>query len=190
MTDLVYSWEPIDRFIDEGVEDLLVLHWEEVANDKDIVPFAPDWERYRHMEKMKQFRALGAWRGGKLIGYNAFFTFAPYHYRRTSHAMNDIIYVDPAERGEAGIRLILNAERDLFRDGIIKIMYHSKVNVFLGRGEGDSLDDMEMLMEIEGEHGIEIPNDAAAEDMTLGGLLGRLGYRHSEDVYDKVSRPR
>jgi hypothetical protein len=190
---LVFSWEPIDRFISEGIEDLLVLHWEEVANDKDFIPYAPDWERYRHMEKMGQFKALGAWRRGKLIGYNAFFTFTPYHYRRTLQAINDIIYIDPEERGEAGIRLILNAERDLFRDGVVKIQYHTKLHVLLGAGSRggshDSLDNIEMLMEIWEEFGQEVPDDVSSGDFTLGGLLARLGYRHAEEVWDKVHRP-
>lgn len=190
---LIYRWETIDKLLDAGMEGLIRLHYEEVALDRDIIPLEVDWARYRAMERGGQFRAMGCWLNHKLIGYNAFFVFGPYHYKKTPHAFNDIIYIDPAERGEAGIRLILRAEQDLFRSGVVKINYHTKKELLLAVGDrggsvSDSLDDIELLMDLAAEFNIEMPDDTLDTSQTMGGLLGKLGYRLDEECWTKIQR--
>ena len=187
MNRYTFAWAKLDDFIDMGVEDLIVAHWDEVAADKKAIPFAPDWDRYRHLEQTGAFKAMGAWRSDKLIGYNAFFVMPHIHYRHSNFAINDVLYIDPDERGEPGVGLILTAERDLFAQGAKKIVYHEKPALTLVQTDAgrDSLDELEAIQTLEEEFGISLPDDALGEH-TLGGLLQGLGYIHFETVWAKT----
>ena len=101
---LTLEWEPLRRLLDEGVEELLARHWEEVAVDHDSIPLAPDWDRAFALQAAGVLRTAALRRNGRLIGYNAFHVLQPLHYRMTTHAVNDVLYVDPDERGTAGLR--------------------------------------------------------------------------------------
>lgn len=93
-----------------------------------------------------------------MVGYNGFVIAPHLHYRTTRQAMNDVLYVAQGERW-AGVKLIRQAELDLFADNVDRILYHSKMHVQLGHGK---------------KHG------------TVGDLLERLGYAHMESIYAKV----
>lgn len=154
---LEFAWDKLSRLLEEGLDDHIREHWEEVALDKETVPYAPDYGRYLDMEQKGLFRIMSMRRGGRLVGYNAFFTMPHLHYRFTMHALNDVIYIDPEERrGWAGVRLIMEAEKALARlADPVKIFYHTKLHVAEDRG-------------------------------TVGRILERLGYAHVERVYAKV----
>lgn len=153
-----FAWTSIDKMLTEGFEDLLVAHWEEVALHKDDVPFAPDWDRYRALEKTGVFKALAMYRHGFLVGYNCFFVQPHLHYKLTLCAVNDIIYVDPGSRG-AGFRLVKEAEKRLGEMGVKVITYHTKLAIYLT-----------------GDH----------RPATVGDLLAKLGYSHAENNYQKL----
>ena len=152
------SWEPLSRLMRDGIEDLLIEHYEEVAQDKERIPYAPDWDDYYRLERAGVFKALSLRLDGALAGYNWFWVMPHRHNRHTLMATNDVIYLRPlARKGWNGVRLIRQAEQDLRALGVVKIMYHSKPDVLLGRNGG-----------------------------TLGGLLEKLGYEFSETVHKKV----
>lgn len=154
--NLSFAWEPIERLLGEGFEDLLVSHWEEVALEQSIIPLEVDWPRYITMEKAGTLKVLAMRRGARFVGYNAFFISPSMHYRNTLHAVNDVIYVDPEERrGSAGVRLIREADRLLKGLGVVKVVYHIKLHVLADRG-------------------------------TIGKVLQHLGYTEFERLYSKV----
>lgn len=154
----MFGWETVDQQLADGLEDLAALHWEEVAGDKDVIPLAPDWDRYRALEKSGVFKCLAARRDGILIGYSWWLVGPSLHYMTTKHAVNDLIFLDPDERrGLAGVRLIREGERALRDLGVVKVIYHSKPNVLLGQ-----------------------------KKHTLGDLLVVLGYHLIEHSYAKV----
>ena len=124
---LALAWEPIDRLLDEGVEDLLFKHWQEVAMDRERIPLDPDWDRARQLERDKVLWTAALRRGGRLIGYNSMCVHPHIHYRSTLHAVNDVVYVDPAERGAAGVRLVRGTEALLKPMGVVKVIYHTKL---------------------------------------------------------------
>ena len=66
------AWEPIDKLLRDGLEDLAVLHWEESEIDKEEIPLEIDVDRARAFEKASQYRIAGLRREGELIGYAAF----------------------------------------------------------------------------------------------------------------------
>lgn len=113
----------------DGLESLVALHWDEVALDKDTIPLGPDWEGYREDERRGVFKGIAARRDGRLIGYNCFWVMTTRHYRKTLHALNDVLYIDPDERGLAGLLLVMKSERMLGALApTIKIIYHTKLH--------------------------------------------------------------
>jgi hypothetical protein len=159
---LSIGWSSIDEALADGLEDMIALHWEEVALDKTSIPLDVDWDGYRRREREKTFRGIAMRCDGRLIGYNAFFITPTLHYRSTLHALNDVIYVDPDGRGMAGVRLLRESEHLLSGLApLVKVIYHTKLHVVLGQG---------------------------ARSGTVGTLLERLGYSHIENVYAKLVR--
>lgn len=157
---LTFAWETIDQARADGLDDLLALHWEEVALNKDAVPLAIDWPRYRVLEKTGALKALTMRQDGALIGYDVFFVQPTLHYATSTWALNDILYLTPeARKGLAGARMIRTAEQMLRELGVQKVIYHTKLHLNLGRRtDGD----------------------------TVGRLLAAMGYTHVENVWAKM----
>jgi len=158
MPSLTLDWEPLQQLLDDGVEDLLAAHWEEVACDKMEIPLAPDWERAFRLQREEVLWTAALRKNGRLIGYNAFHVTPHIHYRHTIHAVNDVIFLDRDERGFAGVRLVRGTEQLLKQLGVEKVMYRSKRHVMVGH----------------------------AKTSTIGDMLARMGYRHDEDVYSRL----
>ena len=152
---LTLEWEPLRALLDEGVEEMLAAHWKEVAVDQELIPLAPDWDRAFKLQQMGILRTAALRRDGRLIGYNAFHVLPHIHYRYTVHAVNDVVFVDPSERGQAGLKLIRGTEQLLREQGVVKISYHTKVHTRVG----------------------------VKQRSTVGDILSRLGYRLDEEIY-------
>lgn len=156
---LTFQRESIDKLLSEGAEDLFIQNWEQIALDRDKVLFVPDWDVYRKLEKKKQMVICTIRRGGRLVGYASFWLVTPARYSTTLHAQNDVIYVDPSERGFAGVVLVRKAEKVLRALGVKKLSYHTKLHVPLGH---------------------------ATKAGTVGRFLELMGYRHDEEVRTKL----
>lgn len=155
---LEIGWTPLDKLLADGFEDLLVSHWQEVALDQETIPLAPDWQRYFALEKAGAFKAMAMYRSSFLVGYSCFFIHPHNHYRHTLHAINDIIYVDHGSRG-LGFRLVREAERKLKDLGVVKVIYHVKLDILLTREDRPA---------------------------TVGDLLTAMRYKHIENCYAKL----
>ena len=185
MSELVIAREPLSGILESGLADLLVAHWGEVAHDRDQINLDPDWDGYLQDEREHRLLAWSARRGGKLVGYNAFFTVRPRHYRANLFAINDVIYLKPGERGAAGVQLIIEVEKALKALGAAKVFYHVKTDAILGQ-HGDSLENVEDLLKVEEATGTSIPDEVLASDRTLGAVLRALGYNHIENHFGKL----
>lgn len=160
MSSFSFAFETIAQAQASGVADLLALHWEEVALNKDAVPLAPDWQRYRLLESAGVLKSVVMRQGGQLVGYDVFFVQPTLHYSTCVWALNDILYLAPEHRrGRAGILLIDAAERMLREIGVQKVIYHTKLHLDLGRHTGGD---------------------------TVGRLLTHRGYAHIENVWAKM----
>jgi len=133
---LTLEWEPIQNLKDDGAEDLLFQHWRETESDLDRVPLSVDWEWMKALEAQKMFHCAALRRNGRLIGYNAFQTYRHIHFRHTLHAINDGVFIEPSERGMAGVRIIRGVEPMLKSLGVARIMYGAKLRA---RTAGDLL---------------------------------------------------
>lgn len=154
------EWGTIKAARAAGFEDLLALHWEEVEFEHEKVPLSVNWRAYADLEAKGILRLLLAWRGDRLVGYSAWFVQPPLHHSLTLWAVNDVLYLDPAERkGRAGIALIRRGEQLLKQLGVRVISYNVKPvrqRTDLGYKRGRD---------------------------SVGHLLQRLGYSKVEEAY-------
>ena len=158
--ETTFALEPISPLLAEGLEDLLIEHWQEVEQHQDAMPLAVNWPLYLMLERTGVYRAVVARRGAKLVGYAAYFVQPPLHHRQTTWAVNDVLYLAPAHRrGQTGVRLIDAAEA-FMRELGAKLISH-------GDRKGANSPD---------------PKGSA----TLGDLLSRRGYVLAERVYAKL----
>lgn len=155
---LTIGWERLDSLLADGLEILAAANFLEVGIDHDAVPLAVDWGHLKGLEHAGSYWVISARLGNRLVGYNAFFMNRHTRHRYTVYAVNDVIYLAREERrGGAGLRFLRESDRLLKEAGAIKAQYGVKLHVRLGVSKG-----------------------------TLGDVLARLGYRHTEEIYTKV----
>lgn len=110
------------------IEDLIAMHYDEIAADKHVIKLDPDWGRYQALERDSALRIFTARDEGKLVGYSVFFLIFHHHYKSNLFAQNDMLYLMPDQRkGLAGIRLLRYSEAQLTKDRVDKIMWNVNV---------------------------------------------------------------
>lgn len=103
---------PLAVLVEDGLEGMMYEHWKETMPELE---FDPDWATALEMEKTGSFKAYGLYRDGRLSGYAAFDVAPHLFFKGTKQAFNAAIYVDPKERGFAGLYLVRRCE-ELFRE--------------------------------------------------------------------------
>lgn len=103
-----YGWEPLETLLDEGLADLVKLHWEEIALDKEKVPLDVDWDRKLSLEASGAWRVFTARRDDILVGYISFYIHeSAVNYKSTRYIHDDVFWLCPSERrGLTGYRLL------------------------------------------------------------------------------------
>jgi GNAT superfamily N-acetyltransferase len=111
------------------IQDLIKLHYDEIALHKDRIPLAPDWDRYRALEDAGQLVVFTVRDGELLVGYSVFFLSWHLHYKTTRMAMNDVLFLHKDYRkGTTGIKLIKHSEQELREMDVDKVIWHVKFN--------------------------------------------------------------
>lgn len=124
---ITYDFEGWDSCKDE-VRQLCVAHWEEIALNKDVIPLDPDWERYAAADKAGSMVFVTCRDNGRLIGYSIWFITKHLHYKQTTWAYNDVIFLlKPYRKGRIGLKLINFSEYYMKVLGADKIAWHVKV---------------------------------------------------------------
>jgi GNAT superfamily N-acetyltransferase len=109
------------------IKPLLELHYQEIASFKEHIPLDPDYARYEELDAAGRLLIITARRDGALVGYSIFFLTNHVHYASTLVALNDIVFLHPAERsGGAGVRLFKESERIVRERGARMISWHIK----------------------------------------------------------------
>jgi hypothetical protein len=133
---IVFSTESVEQ-VWADIQPLLQAHWEEIALYKDKVPLAPDYDLYRKMEGRGALLICMARYEDKIVGYGVYFVHRGMHYMKTLVATNDVIYIEPAERGDSlgaienellASEFIRFAEFKLKMRGVSVINYRIKVD--------------------------------------------------------------
>lgn len=125
---VTYQQEFLTTF-EKDCHELLKLHWEEIALNKDKIRMNPDWDTYQKMEELGALKIFTAREGSKLVGYFVVIVASNLHYKDHLFAENDVIYLHKDHRkGFTGIRLIKFAEKCLKLDGVSVLKVNTKVH--------------------------------------------------------------
>lgn len=122
----VITDQTVDKFI-EDVKPLLLLHYDELTLDKDIITLDPDWDKYRLWFDQGKIATLEARDHDQLVGYCVFFLERHIHYYNNIFARNDILFLHKDYRkGRTGIELIKRSEDMLKEYNVSKVIWHIK----------------------------------------------------------------
>ncbi len=122
-----FAIEDFERVRSDGIEELLVRHYQEIAHFKDIA-LEIDWAKYEAAWAAGKLRIFTARIGGRIVGYAAYVVDTNPHYKGSLQAVQDVLYLIPERRGLLiGSQLIAFADRQLREEGVQATYQHSKV---------------------------------------------------------------
>lgn len=118
------------KFSRENVRDalndmipLMVNHWREIAPHKDIL-LEPDFKAYEALEDADTLRVYTARTDENILaGYAVFFVHGHLHHKQSKTAVQDLLYIDPWERG-FGVGFMRWCDEELRAEGV-QVVYHS-----------------------------------------------------------------
>lgn len=111
----------------EELKEVIPLHYEELAMNKDKVPLSPRWGVYAAQEAIGELFFVALRDQGKLAGYFIGFVSPGLHYSTCLTCIQDIFYVKPDERGAAAGNILFEfVERELKRRGVKRLIANSK----------------------------------------------------------------
>lgn len=109
------------------VDELFRLHWEEIALNQDRIKLDPDFKVYEELARAGQFMFITCRVDGELVGYSAWIIRPHPHYKSTTFAYNDVIFLKKEHRrGRVGLELIKTSEYLMEVLGADKIQWHVK----------------------------------------------------------------
>ena len=113
----------------DDAKDLLSLHWDQIALNKDRIKLNPDWDTYQVLENKGALKIYTAREGALLVGYFVVVVSRSLHYKDHLFAANDILFLHPDHRkGLVGGKLIKFAEKRLKADGVSVLSINTKVH--------------------------------------------------------------
>lgn len=104
---------------------LMASHWQEIAHFKDI-PLDPEFDAYYEMEKLGGLRLYTFRKDRALRGYAIFFVRYNAHYKTSLQAQQDVLYLDPKERGFNAIKFLKYCDAELKAEGVQAVYHHVK----------------------------------------------------------------
>ena len=121
-----FQTETLDAVRGE-VLPLLQAHFEEIAHFQDI-PLDPEWEVYDALEMNGALRIYTVRdNDATLVGYAVFFVRRSPHYRGSLQAVQDILFLVPALRGQMlGARFVRWCDDQLRVEGVQVVRHHVK----------------------------------------------------------------
>lgn len=104
-------------------------HYAEIALNQAVMVYAPDIERFKHLEAMGVMLNLGVFDGDQLVGYSVNLISPHLHYKDLMCAHNDMIYIAQAHRhGSLGVKLIKATQAACKARGVQFMLWHAKEN--------------------------------------------------------------
>lgn len=120
----------VESFTDrvEELKQIIPMHYEELALNKDKVPLSPQWEVYKQRDAAGQCLFMVMREAGEMIGYFIGFISPGLHYSTCLTCTMDIFYIRPDKRGSGlpGIKLFKAVEAELKRRGVDRWFVGSK----------------------------------------------------------------
>ena len=125
---ITYQQEFLDT-CEKDCQELIRLHWEEIALNKELIKLNPDWDAYHTLENSDKLKIFTARVKEELVGYFVVITGSNLHYKDHVFAVNDILYLSKEHRkGRTGLKLIKFAEKCLKKDGVSVLSINTKVH--------------------------------------------------------------
>jgi len=125
---ITYQQEFLDT-CKKDCQELIRLHWEEIALNKELIKLNPDWDAYHTLENSDKLKIFTARVKEELVGYFVVITGSNLHYKDHVFAVNDILYLSKEHRkGRTGLKLIKFAEKCLKKDGVSVLSINTKVH--------------------------------------------------------------
>lgn len=125
---IIFCIEPFSECYPEA-QELLRLHWDEIAPYRDLFTLNPNVELYEAAEKAGGIVIITARQSGALIGYIVMMLHKHMHYQHVLVATDDIHFIHPDHRkGRVGLHLIAAAEREMKRRGAGMMTLRTKVD--------------------------------------------------------------
>ena len=125
---IVYASEDPSTFIEE-IKGLLPEHYDELCVTKDF-PLEPDYVAYGRLCIAGMLKCITCRADGNLIGYIIFVVNPHLHYKSCITAFEDIYFIKKEFRqGRVGIRLFQCAEEELKKDGVHRVIMHTKIHL-------------------------------------------------------------
>jgi GNAT superfamily N-acetyltransferase len=125
---VTYQTEDPAEFI-EALKGVLPEHYDELCVTKDF-PLMPDYEAYGRLHVAGMLRCITVRDDNELIGYAIFIVHPHLHYRSCITAFEDIYFLKKEHRkGRVGIRLFQFAEDVLKKEGVHRIIMHTKIHM-------------------------------------------------------------
>jgi hypothetical protein len=140
----VFLEEIIDQEICDEMMPLFQKHWEEVSHPafKDFQKLNPDFSKYIAMGKNRDATGKpcavlftmrevtdadqeGA-RKGRLVGYWCFFINDTLHYKGTTQALGDVLFVEKEYRGKRAYEFVAECVNQLKMGGVQVVHVYSK----------------------------------------------------------------
>ena len=130
--------EPLQRFIDDALGEILEEHWQELALNKDRVPLDPQLGEYRKREADGSLLVMSMRTDDdaeELVGYFLGFIAPGLHYQTCLTCTMDIFYVRPKFRDNllAGRRLMRAVEKELRLRGVNRWFVGTKCHMDVAR---------------------------------------------------------
>jgi GNAT superfamily N-acetyltransferase len=123
-----YQSEDPSTFIEE-LRKIIPEHYDELCVTKDF-PLMPDYEAYGRLYMANMLRCITVRKGQELIGYALFIVQPHLHYKSCTTAFEDIYFLRKDYRtGRTGIRLFQFAEDVLKKEGVHRLVMHTKIHL-------------------------------------------------------------
>ena len=120
-----FAHEPVTVDLCEEMLPLLNLHYHEIAHYKDI-PLDPNFPAYIELDKANALRVYTARDSdNRLTGYSIYFVRYNLHYSGSLQAIQDVLYIDPTQRG-FGAKFIIWCDKQLAAEGVDVVYHHVK----------------------------------------------------------------
>lgn len=117
---ITFQVEPYNQCRAE-IDELLPLHYEEIALNKDRIPLDPDNRAYQEAADLGVMHMVTCRQNGKVVGYVVGFVRPHLHYVSTLHAFTDVYWLHPDHRkGGLGIKLFQKYEESLKERGVVR----------------------------------------------------------------------
>jgi len=113
-----------------GIAALCPRHWEEIALNKATIPLEPDWGRYQQLADLQMLETTTARNeAGDIVGYLIYIVAPHLHYKSSTTAMSDVLFLAPEyRRGTLGLKLLSRAEDRLCERGVQRVIQNVKLH--------------------------------------------------------------